>query len=34
MLSLGTLERLEKFYDGSPNKAPYLYKFLPSEISV
>lgn len=28
MLSLGTLERLEKFYDGSPNKAPYLYKFI------
>lgn len=27
MLSLGTLERLEKYYDGSANKAPYLYKF-------
>ena len=27
MLSLGTLERQEKFFDGSPNKAPYLYKF-------
>lgn len=27
MLSLDTLDRLEKFYDGSANKAPYLYKF-------
>ncbi|WP_434978866.1 NUDIX hydrolase [Daejeonia sp. YH14] len=27
MLSLGTLERQEKLFDGSPNKAPYLYKF-------
>ncbi len=27
MLSLNTLERLEKFFDGSANKAPYLYKF-------
>lgn len=33
MLSLGTLERLEKFFDGSPNKAPYLYKFKESEIN-
>lgn len=27
MLSLNTLERLDKLYDGSSNKAPYLYKF-------
>lgn len=27
MLSLNTLERLEKYYDGSANKAPYLYKY-------
>ena len=27
MLSLNTLVRLEKFFDGSANKAPYLYKF-------
>lgn len=27
MLSLNTLERLEKYYDGSANKAPYLYRF-------
>ncbi|WP_297984112.1 NUDIX domain-containing protein [uncultured Chryseobacterium sp.] len=33
MLSLKTLERLEKFFDGSANKAPYLYKFKPSEIN-
>ena len=33
MLSLNTLERLEKFFDGSANKAPYLYKFKPSEIN-
>ncbi len=28
ILSLNMLERLEKFYDGSANKAPYLYRFL------
>ena len=28
VLSLNYLERLEKLYAGSPNKAPYLYKFL------
>lgn len=33
MLSLNILERLEKFYNGSPNKAPYLYKFKESEIN-
>lgn len=33
MLSLNTLERLEKYYDGSANKAPYLYRFLESEIN-
>lgn len=33
MLSLGTLERQEKLFDGSPNKAPYLYKFKESEIN-
>ncbi len=33
MLSLNTLERLEKFFDGSPNKAPYLYRFKENEIS-
>ena len=33
MLSLNILERLEKLYDGSPNKAPYLYKFKESEIN-
>ncbi|AZA54725.1 NUDIX hydrolase [Chryseobacterium sp. G0201] len=27
ILSLNILERLEKLYDGSANKAPYLYKF-------
>lgn len=27
ILALNTLERLEKFYDGSANKAPYLYRF-------
>lgn len=27
MLSIGTLERLEKLYTGSANKAPFLYKF-------
>ena len=34
MLSLGTLERLEKYYDGSANKAPYLYRFKESEINI
>lgn len=28
VLSLNILERLEKHYTGSANKAPYLYKFL------
>ncbi|WP_332023392.1 NUDIX hydrolase [Kaistella sp.] len=27
ILALNSLERLEKFFDGSANKAPYLYKF-------
>ncbi|MHA6697847.1 NUDIX hydrolase [Chryseobacterium sp. A321] len=27
MLSFNRLERLEKFFDGSANKAPYLYRF-------
>lgn len=27
ILGLNTLQRLEKFYDGSANKAPYLYRF-------
>ncbi len=27
ILGLNTLERLEKFFDGSANKAPYLYRF-------
>ncbi|MGC4129123.1 MAG: NUDIX domain-containing protein [Bergeyella sp.] len=33
MLSLNTLERLEKLYDGSANKAPYLYRFKESEMN-
>ncbi len=28
MLSLNILERMEKHFDGSANKAPYLYRFL------
>lgn len=28
MLGLNILERLEKHFDGSANKAPYLYRFL------
>ena len=28
ILSTNSLERLEKLYDGSANKAPYLYKFI------
>ena len=28
ILSMNMLERLEKLYDGSANKAPYLYKFI------
>lgn len=28
ILSLNMLERLEKYYDGSQNKAPYLYRFI------
>lgn len=28
ILSLGILERMEKLYTGSANKAPYLYKFI------
>lgn len=27
VLAMNSLERLEKLYDGSANKAPYLYKF-------
>lgn len=34
MLSLNCLERLEKLFDGSANKAPYLYRFKDSEISL
>lgn len=35
ILSLNILERLEKHYSGSANKAPYLYRFLDSpKISV
>ena len=33
MLSLNTLERLEKLFTGSANKAPYLYTFKESEIN-
>lgn len=28
ILTLNSLERLEKLYDGSANKAPYLYRFV------
>ena len=28
LLSMNYLERLDKLYDGSSNKAPYLYKFI------
>ena len=28
ILALNSLERLEKFFNGSANKAPYLYKFV------
>ncbi|MCY0968529.1 NUDIX hydrolase [Chryseobacterium wangxinyae] len=28
ILSMNSLERLEKLYDGSANKAPFLYKFI------
>lgn len=28
ILSFDIVERLEKFYDGSANKAPYLYRFI------
>ncbi|MCU7613563.1 NUDIX domain-containing protein [Chryseobacterium sp. GMJ5] len=28
ILSMNSLERLEKLYDGSANKAPYLYRFI------
>lgn len=31
ILSSNSLERLEKLYDGSANKAPYLYKFKNEE---
>jgi hypothetical protein len=27
ILAMNFLERLEKLYDGSANKAPYLYRF-------
>lgn len=33
MLSLNSLERLEKFFSGSPNKAPFLYRFRETEIN-
>lgn len=32
MLSLNILERQEKLFDGSANKAPYLYKFIEKEL--
>ncbi len=32
ILSLNMLERLEKFYDGSANKAPYLYRFIDKDL--
>lgn len=28
ILALNSLERLEKFFDGSANKAPFLYRFM------
>jgi hypothetical protein len=28
ILSTNSLERMEKLFDGSANKAPYLYKFI------
>lgn len=31
ILTENFLERLEKFFDGSPNKAPYLYRFIKKE---
>lgn len=31
ILALNSLERLEKFFDGSANKAPYLYRFVDKE---
>ncbi|MCZ2083405.1 MULTISPECIES: NUDIX domain-containing protein [unclassified Kaistella] len=31
ILAENSLERLEKFFDGSPNKAPYLYRFITEE---
>lgn len=31
VLAMNSLERLEKFFDGSANKAPYLYKFVDKE---
>lgn len=34
MLSTNLLERMEKLYDGSANKAPYLYRFKESEINL
>ena len=32
ILALNSLERLEKFFDGSANKAPYLYKFVDEKV--
>ncbi len=32
ILSLNMLERMEKLFDGSANKAPYLYRFIENEI--
>ena len=29
VLAENSLERLEKLFDGSANKAPYLYRFMP-----
>lgn len=31
VLGENSLERLEKLFDGSPNKAPYLYRFIAKE---
>ncbi len=34
ILNLNILERLGKRLDGSPNRAPYLYRFKPSKIEM
>ena len=33
ILALNSLERLEKLFDGSANKAPYLYKFADKKLN-